>query len=747
MLRIVALPSASPRSRRRPSRPPSAVDAIAALSPRDAVHIIAEIKRASPSRGSLAEIPDPASLAVSYEAGGASAISVLTEGRRFGGSLDDLRAVRAVTSLPVLRKDFIADPYQVFEARAAGADLVLLIVAALDQPTLASLFALTGELGMTPLVEVHTAQEVSRALDLGAAIIGVNARDLSDLRARPGPLRQARRLDSQRDHPGGGVGREDAGRRRALPPCRRRCRARRRGPRHQRRPRRHAARVPGGGMTGLRGGLGPYFGDFGGRFVPESLIAALDRAGRRLHRREDRSRLPGRARRPARDVHGPAEHPHRGAALRRARRRRAGRPQARGPQPHRLPQDQQRARAGAARQAPGQDPAHRRDRRWTARGRDRDRRCALRHGVRRLHGRGRHRAPGAQRRPHAPAGRRGRRRDHGLAHPQGRHQRCAARLGRERRHDALRARHRRRPPSLPGHGARLPQDHRRGGACTGARAHRSTPRRGHRVRGRRQQRHRHLPCLPRRSVRGPLRLRGGGRGTPHRPSRGDHDEGTPRGAPRRPLVPAAGRGRPDDRIPLDLGRPRLPGRRPGACLAARHRPRDLPADHRRRGDAGVPAAGAHGGHHPRHRVGARARRNHEARPRARPGGDDPRESLGARRQGHGDRRTGTSSSSIGRTREPGRRGHRRPQGRGLRRTRRIPARRLPRSRDERGRGGRDRRSRRRHRRARPAVLRPGHGRRGDPARHPGLALGGVQAAPRLRGGRGDHRARRRPRAR
>lgn len=158
---------------------PAPIDAIAALSPRDTVHIIAEIKRASPSRGSLAEIPDPASLAVSYEVGGASAISVLTEGRRFGGSLDDLRAVRAVTSLPVLRKDFIADPYQVLEARAAGADLALLIVAALDQPTLASLFALIGELGMTPLVEAHSADEVSRAVDLGAGLIGVNARDLS----------------------------------------------------------------------------------------------------------------------------------------------------------------------------------------------------------------------------------------------------------------------------------------------------------------------------------------------------------------------------------------------------------------------------------------------------------------------------------------------------------------------------------------------------------------------------------------
>lgn len=158
---------------------PHALDAVAALTPRDRVHIIAEIKRASPSRGALAEIADPASLAVSYETGGASAISVLTEGRRFGGSLDDLEAVRQSVSLPVLRKDFIAEPYQVFEARAAGADLALLIVAALDQPTLLSLFTLITELGMTPLVETHSADEVSRALDLGAPVIGVNARDLS----------------------------------------------------------------------------------------------------------------------------------------------------------------------------------------------------------------------------------------------------------------------------------------------------------------------------------------------------------------------------------------------------------------------------------------------------------------------------------------------------------------------------------------------------------------------------------------
>jgi indole-3-glycerol phosphate synthase len=160
------------------SRAP-ALDVLEALSPRDTVHIIAEIKRASPSRGALAEIADPASLAEAYQLGGASAISVLTEGRKFGGSLADLEAVRAVSTLPVLRKDFIAEPYQVLEARAAGADLVLLIVAALDQPTLSSLFRLINELGMTPLVEAHSAEEVDRALDLGADIVGVNARDLS----------------------------------------------------------------------------------------------------------------------------------------------------------------------------------------------------------------------------------------------------------------------------------------------------------------------------------------------------------------------------------------------------------------------------------------------------------------------------------------------------------------------------------------------------------------------------------------
>jgi indole-3-glycerol phosphate synthase len=158
-------------------------------APRDAegllrepgVGVIAEVKRASPSKGRLAEIDDPAQLARDYEAGGARCISVLTEQRRFGGSLDDLRAVRCAVDIPVLRKDFIVTSYQLWEARAHGADVVLLIVAALDQNALVSLIERTRSLGMTPLVEVHEADEVDRALAAGATIIGVNARNLKTL--------------------------------------------------------------------------------------------------------------------------------------------------------------------------------------------------------------------------------------------------------------------------------------------------------------------------------------------------------------------------------------------------------------------------------------------------------------------------------------------------------------------------------------------------------------------------------------
>lgn len=145
------------------------------------VGVIAEVKRASPSKGRLAEIADPAQLARDYEAGGARCISVLTEQRRFGGSLDDLKAVRCAVDIPVLRKDFVVTSYQIWEARAYGADIVLLIVAALDQNALVALIERTRSLGMTPLVEVHEADEVDRALEAGATIIGVNARNLKTL--------------------------------------------------------------------------------------------------------------------------------------------------------------------------------------------------------------------------------------------------------------------------------------------------------------------------------------------------------------------------------------------------------------------------------------------------------------------------------------------------------------------------------------------------------------------------------------
>jgi indole-3-glycerol phosphate synthase len=146
-----------------------------------AVSVIAEVKRRSPSKGALAEIPDPAVLASAYQAGGAHAISVLTEERRFGGSLEDLRTVRAAVSIPVLRKDFVVTSYQLHEARAAGADLVLLIVAALDQPTLAALHEEAVALGLTPLVEVHDEDEVTRAVEIGARLVGVNNRNLRTL--------------------------------------------------------------------------------------------------------------------------------------------------------------------------------------------------------------------------------------------------------------------------------------------------------------------------------------------------------------------------------------------------------------------------------------------------------------------------------------------------------------------------------------------------------------------------------------
>ena len=145
------------------------------------IGVIAEVKRSSPSKGKLATIPDPADLAATYADGGARVISVLTEERKFGGTLADLAAVRAAVDVPILRKDFIVSPYQVHEARAYGADLVLLIVAALEQNALDSLLDRVESLGMTALVEVHTEEEADRALEAGAKVIGVNARNLHTL--------------------------------------------------------------------------------------------------------------------------------------------------------------------------------------------------------------------------------------------------------------------------------------------------------------------------------------------------------------------------------------------------------------------------------------------------------------------------------------------------------------------------------------------------------------------------------------
>lgn len=162
-----------------PPRDPVPVMAAPGLS------VIAEVKRKSPSKGDLAEITDPAGLARAYEQGGAAAISVLTEQRRFNGSLADLDAVRAEVTTPILRKDFTIDDYQILEARAHGADLILLIVAALDDVQLHDFHQIAGELGLRVLVEVHEEAEVERALRLDPVLLGVNARNLKTLQVHP----------------------------------------------------------------------------------------------------------------------------------------------------------------------------------------------------------------------------------------------------------------------------------------------------------------------------------------------------------------------------------------------------------------------------------------------------------------------------------------------------------------------------------------------------------------------------------
>ena len=151
----------------------------------DVMKVIAEVKRSSPSKGSLSTIADPAALAEQYQSAGASVISVLTEERRFKGSLADLTAVRSRVSIPILRKDFMVDEYQFFEARAHGADMVLLIVAALAKSQLRDFYDLATEMGMAALIEVHTADELERAMEITPRIIGVNSRNLKTLEVNP----------------------------------------------------------------------------------------------------------------------------------------------------------------------------------------------------------------------------------------------------------------------------------------------------------------------------------------------------------------------------------------------------------------------------------------------------------------------------------------------------------------------------------------------------------------------------------
>jgi indole-3-glycerol phosphate synthase len=177
-VREAELPFDALKERAAKVEPPR--DVLAALR-QPGIGVIAEVKRRSPSKGDLAEIPEPAALAKDYADAGARVISVLTEQRRFGGSLADLDAVRASVDVPLLRKDFIVSPYQVHEARLHGADMVLLIVAALEQNALVALADRIESLGMTALVEVHNAEEADRALEAGAKVIGVNARNLHTL--------------------------------------------------------------------------------------------------------------------------------------------------------------------------------------------------------------------------------------------------------------------------------------------------------------------------------------------------------------------------------------------------------------------------------------------------------------------------------------------------------------------------------------------------------------------------------------
>lgn len=262
---------------------PAPLDAKRWLRRPDGIPVIAEIKRASPSKGHLIDIEDPATLARQYEQGGASAISVLTEGRRFLGSLDDVDAVRAAVHIPVLRKDFITTDYQIWEARAHGADIVLLIVAALDDTQLARLLKLTHELGMTAPAETHTREEIERAIAAGARVIGINARNLKDLRVDVGKYTElASNLPEDvikvaesgvfgavevEDYARAGADAVLVGEGVATADDQRLA---------VERLVKAGERMKASETTPLSGHHGPYWGQFGGRYVPEALITALD---------------------------------------------------------------------------------------------------------------------------------------------------------------------------------------------------------------------------------------------------------------------------------------------------------------------------------------------------------------------------------------------------------------------------------------------------------------------------------------
>ncbi|RYM95220.1 bifunctional indole-3-glycerol phosphate synthase/tryptophan synthase subunit beta [Bifidobacterium animalis] len=267
----------------RAASAPAPLDAKRWLRRHDGIPVIAEIKRASPSKGHLIDIEDPAALARQYEQGGASAISVLTEGRRFLGSLDDVDAVRAAVHIPVLRKDFITTDYQIWEARAHGADIVLLIVAALDDTQLAHLLKLTHELGMTALVETHTREEIERAIAAGARVIGINARNLKDLRVDVGKYTElASNLPEDvikvaESGVFGAVEVEDYARAGADAVLVGEGVATADDPRLAvERLVKAGERVKASETTPLSEHHGPYWGQFGGRYVPEALITALD---------------------------------------------------------------------------------------------------------------------------------------------------------------------------------------------------------------------------------------------------------------------------------------------------------------------------------------------------------------------------------------------------------------------------------------------------------------------------------------